>query len=92
MAYVPELTRLWAHRGHPRVPRPDHVAMHGQEAARGEAFVNPATGAELAFPRDPNGPIRETANCTCESVLWRPLYGDKFAYLGAATGELEAAA
>jgi len=92
MQWNPELRRVWRHVGHPRLPRVDHIAMHGLEAGREEDFVNPITGNALRFPRDPNGDISETANCTCDVVLWRPLYGDKDEYLGAPTTSAVAAA
>ena len=85
MRYAPELKKIWRHAGHPAVPRTDHIAMHGQERSAGEPFVNPITGAELAYPRDPDADIAETANCTCDTVLWRELYGDKQEFIGAAT-------
>lgn len=86
LQYVPELRRVWRHAGHPAVPRPDHIAMHGQERARGEAFVNPITGNVLDHPRDPAAPIEETANCTCDTVLWREAYGDKREFLAGGMG------
>lgn len=87
LQYVPELKRVWRHAGHPAVPRPDHIAMHGQERARGESFDNPVTGNSLEYPRDPAAPIEETANCTCDTVLWREAYGDSREFLaGGAAG------
>lgn len=80
--YAPGLKKVWLHQGHPHVPRPDHVAMHGQQREPDEAFRNPFTGAELAFPRDPSAPIEETANCTCSFVAWRPEFGSKADYIG----------
>lgn len=92
MQYVPDLQRVWRHAGHPRVPRPDHLAMHGQTRGRDAAFVNPVTGAELDYPRDPTAAIGETANCTCDVVLWRPLYGDQLEFIGRATTAADRAA
>lgn len=83
--YAPGLKKVWLHQGHPRVPRPDHIAMHGQERGVDQDFVNPVSGAELAFPRDASADISETANCTCDFVAWRPEFGDKADYVGAAT-------
>ncbi|WP_447978088.1 hypothetical protein [Candidatus Nitrospira bockiana] len=84
--YAPELKKVWKHDGHPIKPRPDHVAMHGQVRDQDEAFLNPITGEELDYPRDPNADISETAGCTCDVVLWRPLYGDVREFIGPATG------
>lgn len=81
LQYVPELKRVWRHAGHPAVPRPDHIAMHGQAQPRGASFTNPITGNSLDHPRDPAAPIEETANCTCDTVLWREAYGDKREFL-----------
>lgn len=84
-AYAPGMKKIWLHQGHPRVPRPDHIAMHGQERNPNEDFVNPMTGAELAFPRDRSADIGETAGCTCSFLAWRPEFGAKADYIGAAT-------
>lgn len=89
--YAPGLKKVWLHQGHPRVPRPDHIAMHGQERAVDQDFVNPVSGAELAFPRDASADISETANCTCDFVAWRPEFGNKADYIGAATHAAKAA-
>lgn len=80
--YAPGLKKVWLHQGHPRVPRQDHIAMHGQARDPDDDFVNPVTGAELAFPRDPSASIKETANCTCSFVAWREEFGDKGTFIG----------
>lgn len=90
--YVPDLAKVWRHSGNPHEPRVGHVAMHGQERAQDEPFLNPKTREKLHYPRDPGADIRETAGCTCEAVLWRPRYGDKREFIGAATGREEAQA
>ncbi|MCS6290358.1 MAG: hypothetical protein H8K10_15490 [Nitrospira sp.] len=83
--YAPGLKKVWLHQGHPRVPRPDHIAMHGQVRHPDEDFTNPQTGAQLAFPRDRSADIGETAGCTCTFVGWRDAFGDLADYIGPAT-------
>lgn len=84
-AHAPGLKKVWLHQGHPRVPRPDHIAMHGQTKGPEQDFVNPGTGAELAFPRDGSADISETAGCTCSFTAWRDEFGDLADYIGPAT-------
>ncbi len=45
--------------------RVGHVEMDGQERAIDEKFVNPLTGNELEYPRDPAAPAEEVVNCAC---------------------------
>lgn len=78
--YVPDLQQVWGHCGAPKEPRPGHVAMHGQVRDMDELFLNPVTGVELAYPRDPAAPISETANCGCAVFTYRREYGDPRAY------------
>ncbi len=73
--YAPGLQKVWAHDGHPKVPRQGHLAMHGQVRDMDEDFTDPETGDELSYPRDPAADIAATANCTCSSYLWREEYG-----------------
>lgn len=82
MKYAPALSRVWAHDGHPKVPRQGHLLMHGQIRAQDEWFVDPVTGDELAYPRDPAADIAAVANCTCSVYLWQPEYGDVRAFIG----------
>lgn len=84
--YVRGLKKVWVHDGHPHLPRVDHVAMHGQVVGQDEDFENPMTGATLAFPRDPNADIGETAGCTCDVFMYREEYGDVLEFIGPATG------
>lgn len=82
---LPGLQKVWRHAGHPKIPRPSHIAMHAQVREQDEPFMNPRTGAELMYPRDPEADIKETAGCTCDVVLWRPEYGDLLEFIGPAT-------
>lgn len=91
-AHAPGLKKVWLHQGHPRLPRPDHIAMHGQVRNPDADFVNPGTGAELAFPRDGSADISETAGCTCTFTAWRDEFGDLADYIGPATFAARAAA
>lgn len=76
--------KIWRHSGTRNVtPRPNHVAMNGQKVAKDKPFT--LIGADgLAyypmFPRDPDLPVGETANCHCiaqdgidEDILGLPL-------------------
>lgn len=83
--YAPGLKKVWVHQGHPRVPRLDHIAMHGQQRGPDEDFRNPMTGAELAFPRDLSADIGETAGCTCDFMGWRDEFGTLADFIGPAT-------
>lgn len=80
--YAPGLQRVWAHDGHPKVPRQGHLAMHGQVRDHDEPFTDPDTGDELMFPRDPAADISATANCTCSVYLWREEYGAVRDFIG----------
>jgi hypothetical protein len=92
--YAPGAKKVWVHDGHPLKPRPDHVAMHGQLREQDQPFVNPVTGEELMFPRDPSAEISETAGCTCDVVEWKPIFDEQGLehYIGPATGQVEEAA
>ena len=48
MTYASGLRKVWAHDGHPKVPRQGHLLMHGQTRERDDLFVDPVTGDELA--------------------------------------------
>lgn len=62
-----EVVKVWNHSGQSVKDgaRPGHVEMQGQERAIDEDFVNPTTGAELEYPRDPAAPAEEVVNCAC---------------------------
>lgn len=51
--------------------RDTHKAMDGQRQPMGAMFVSPS-GAQLAYPGDPNAPASETVNCRC----WREMKVD----------------
>lgn len=58
-----QLVREWIHAGRGR-SRPDHLAMDGQRVKFGEKFRLP-DGVQMAYPGDPDGGAKHTANCRC---------------------------
>ncbi len=62
-----EVVKVWNHSGQAVKDgaRVGHVEMDGQERAIDEKFVNPLTGNELEYPRDPAAPAEEVVNCAC---------------------------
>ncbi len=66
---VAGLKKQWIHAGHPRVPRPTHLALHGVILNATERFdlVNMKTG-EIEHPLHPKDPILSPENsigCGC---------------------------
>lgn len=59
---APLVRRVWTSRQDERV-RPSHRVAHGQEVGPTVPFL--VGGTLLKFPRDPSGPLRETAGCRC---------------------------
>ncbi len=59
--HVKDLEKMWRHVGHPKVPRPSHVAADGQHVPVDEPFD--IGGVDMRYPRDPAAPIDETINC-----------------------------
>ena len=57
-----EVRRTWVSRHDTRV-RHTHTIADGQEVSTEVPFL--VGGTLLRFPRDPTGPLRETANCRC---------------------------
>lgn len=60
--------RVWLSRLDGR-ERPSHNIAHGQHCPIHGSFI--VGGYRLRFPRDPNGPVHEIANCRCVSALRR---------------------
>ncbi len=60
--------RVWLSRLDGR-ERPTHNHAHGQHCPMSGAFI--VGGYRLRWPRDPNGPIHEIANCRCVSAIRR---------------------
>lgn len=59
--YVPDLEKQWRHAGHPKQPRPSHLAAHGQHVPVKDAFT--VGGIKMMHPRDPAAPVSETIRC-----------------------------
>jgi hypothetical protein len=59
--HVDGLEKMWRHVGHPKVPRPSHLAADGQHVPVDEPFD--IGGVRMMYPRDPAAPIEETINC-----------------------------
>lgn len=59
--HVAGLEKQWRHVGHPKVPRPSHLAADGDHVPVNEPFN--IGGVEMMYPRDPAAPIEETINC-----------------------------
>lgn len=64
--HVDGLEKQWIHAGHPKNPRPSHLAAHGQHVAVDKPFD--IGGKAMMFPRDPTAPLNETINCGCDHV------------------------
>ena len=71
--YVKDLEKQWRHVGHPKVPRPSHLAADGQHVPVADPFN--IGGVEMMYPRDPAAPIEETINCGCDHVPFHPNWG-----------------
>jgi hypothetical protein len=63
---VSGLEKQWNHGGHPRKPRPSHVAAHGQHVPVNDPFL--VGGVSMMYPRDPEAPVSETIGCGCDHV------------------------
>jgi len=64
--HVEGMEKMWVHAGHPKVPRPGHVAAHGQHVPVDQPFI--VDGVPMMFPRDPGAPLKEVINCGCDHV------------------------
>lgn len=60
-----QITKVWSATGDDRT-RDTHLAMNGQEAKWGEAFISPS-GARFRYPQDVSygAPGDEIINCRC---------------------------
>ena len=66
---VEGLEKMWLHRGHPKEPRPTHVASEGQHVPVKEPFL--IGSVPMMFPRDPGAGIKEVIWCGCDSVPFK---------------------
>jgi hypothetical protein len=71
-ASVPELKKQWWHAGHPKRPRQNHLALHGQVQPVDRPFV--IGSLEIDFPRSPKAPASEVIRCGCDHVPWHPTW------------------
>jgi hypothetical protein len=93
---LPELKKQWWHAGHPKQPRQNHLALHGQIQPVDRPFV--LGSLVIRFPRDPKAPASEVIRCGCDHVPWMeswdrdnklPIYnerGEEIARRGPRTG------
>jgi hypothetical protein len=70
---VPGLKKQWWHAGHPKRPRQNHLALHGQIQPVDKPFL--LGSLSMMFPRDPKAPASEVINCGCEHVPWHESWG-----------------
>lgn len=64
--YVEGFEKQWKHAGHPKEPRPTHLAAHDQHVPVDESFVIDAV--MMMFPRDPAAPVNQIIRCGCDHV------------------------
>jgi hypothetical protein len=72
---VPDLKKIWIStedqrtRGNPGGLYPDseadHWGLHGQVVPSEALFIDPRNGAQMQYPRDPEGGANEVINCRC---------------------------
>jgi hypothetical protein len=71
--HVKGLEKQWIHAGHPRTPRPSHIAAAGQHVPVDQPFM--VGGIPMMFPRAPNAPISEVIHCGCDHVPYHANWG-----------------
>ena len=70
---VPALKKQWWHAGHPKMPRQNHLKLHGQIQPVGQKFL--LGSLAIMFPRDPKAPASEVIRCGCDMVPWHDAWG-----------------
>ena len=67
--YVPDMEKKWIHSGHPKLPRPSHVAasMAPPIPWDGKFLIGSTL---MKHPRDSGAPIAEVINCGCDCIPW----------------------
>lgn len=65
---APGLKKQWWHAGHPKRPRQNHLALHGQVRPVDEYFV--IGSLAMMHPRDSRAPASEVIRCGCDHVPW----------------------
>ena len=76
---LPNLKKMWLHAGHPKTPRPSHLALNGDIKPVKTPFL--LGNIRMQYPRDPAGPISEIIRCGCMSVTYMPELGTKEEFL-----------
>lgn len=83
------LQKQWLHAGHPRVPRPTHLALHGKIINVNEKFdvLNQRTGQveQALHPKDPALSAENSIGCECQSVPWKAKWNLTTPELGSLT-------
>lgn len=73
--HVSGLKKRWIHAGHPKVPRPTHVVLHGKVVNVDEPFevLNQKTGVveRAMHPKDPALSAENTIGCRCEAQPYK---------------------
>lgn len=64
---VPSLRKRWIWSGK-LSPRPEHLAIDGQEQPVDKPFVLEGGAVTMMYPHDPSAPARHTINCGCVAV------------------------
>jgi hypothetical protein len=70
---VPELKKQWWHAGHPKQPRKNHLALHGQVQPVDKPFL--LGSLSIMHPRDPKAPASEVIRCGCDHVPYMDAWG-----------------
>ena len=62
-----KVKKKWRHSGHPKEPRPGHLALEGVEVdfARNFAVAGKHGRVWMQYPHDPNAPPDEVIGCGC---------------------------
>lgn len=58
--------KKWLHSVLPKVPRPDHLAIHGLVVPIDQPY--PVGDPQLMYPHDGNGAAKDVINCRCISI------------------------
>jgi hypothetical protein len=75
--YVKGLKKEWRHAGHPKTPRPDHLAAHGRRVDHDKPFgIYDKKRYNLMYPRDPKAGIDARIQCGCDSFPWMEGWGE----------------
>lgn len=70
---VPDLKKQWWHAGHPKMPRQNHLLLHGQVQPIDKPFL--LGSLSMMHPRDPKAPASEVIRCGCDHVPYMEVWG-----------------